>query len=52
MNFRSQLPMTLQRELKLRRTSGAEHAVNVSLGLSVVSAIAVFGTLLFAVIPH
>ena len=51
MNLRSQLPMKLQRELKVRYTSGAEHAVNVSLGLSVASGIAVLGTLLFTVIP-
>jgi hypothetical protein len=52
MNLRSQLPMKLQRQLKVRQISGVEHTVNVTLGLSVASAMAVLGTLLFAAIPH
>jgi hypothetical protein len=52
MNIRSQLPMKLQRELKVERTCGVGHAVNVSLGLSFASVIAVLGTLAFTVVPH
>ena len=42
----------LQRELKVRETSGVQKIVNLSVGVATAAAVAVVGALSFAIIPH
>ena len=52
MDRRNQLPPELQRQLKIRRITGIQRAVNASLGMSFLMAAAVAATLVVAAIPH
>jgi len=42
----------LQRELKVRETSGVQKLVNLSLGIGAAGALVALATLSFAIIPH
>jgi len=52
MNNRLQLPPVLQRELKFRRNSGIQHAINASLGVSLAIAVSAVAMLAVIAIPH
>lgn len=52
MTHLSRYSASLQRELKVRETSGAQKIVNVSVGVGAAGALLMLATLSFAIIPH
>jgi hypothetical protein len=52
MHVRNQLPPELQRQLKVRRTTGAQRTVTASLSLSFLMVAAFGAMLLLAALPH
>lgn len=51
MNNSLHLPVALQRQLKVRRTSGVQHVINASLGLTIVAAVAAVIAFIVVTIP-